>query len=698
MEKQQVLLQRRELPPSIAAGLEDQSKRDLWNDVAQSEYGLPTESWREHIARRQHYDSVFARLADGEIASINDLITLNLDIKKFLYDVIAKCDEPKLVLAFWRAIQNVSILDPTCGSGAFLFAALNVLEPIYVSCIEAMEGFLDATERNRSGHNRDSISDIQVVLDQIAAHTNQRYFILKSIVVSNLYGVDIMKEAVEICKLRLFLKLVAQLESFDRIEPLPDIDFNIRPGNTVVGFASLEHLKRAFSTDMVRQQVLPKLLQRASSADHAFRRFQNTQLEQTIDGDSFIDAKMRVKDSLYDLQNDLDRYLAMEYGIALERPDSCEVWRETHLPFHWFVEFHEIMCDGGFDVIIGNPPYIATKKVRRSYNVKDFECSECTDVYAWILERTQNLLKIGGRTGMIVPLSIGFSGDFDQCRKLLIEGYSINWFSSFGRIPAALFSFDVRVRNTIHLGFKGEGTKTNFTSRLHRWFDISRRYLFDQIRYTEFKPKLWEGRIAKLNSSKLSNIFAKLLSSSTVRLGMQTSTRPTEYVLHFKKTAYNWLNFCRHLPPCYDEHGNSIPQTKFGQIYFSSKEALELAMLLGNGKLMLVYWFIVADDFDVTRWNFAEFPIDFSQLHPRHRENLLQLPAKLEEAMLANVQFKLNAKKQVGNYNLAKCRHITDQSDKIFLKALGISDAWESIELYCTQNVRTDFTSTHEDD
>lgn len=55
--------------------------------------------------------------------------------------------------------------------------------------------------------------------------------------IGNLYGVDIMEEAVEICKLRLFLKLVAQLESYDQIEPLPDIDFNIRPGNTLVGFS-----------------------------------------------------------------------------------------------------------------------------------------------------------------------------------------------------------------------------------------------------------------------------------------------------------------------------------------------------------------------------------------------------------------------------------------------------------------------------
>ena len=56
-----------------------------------------------------------------------------------------------------------------------------------------------------------------------------------------------MEEAVEICKLRLFLKLVAQLETYDQIEPLPDIDFNIRPGNTLVGFTSLDAVRQAMT-------------------------------------------------------------------------------------------------------------------------------------------------------------------------------------------------------------------------------------------------------------------------------------------------------------------------------------------------------------------------------------------------------------------------------------------------------------------
>ena len=560
IQERRDLAQRRELPPDIAAGLEDVSKRGKWNSVARPDYGLPTETWREHVARRLRHDDVHARLASGEIVSIDDMVTYNLDIEKFTQDVIAASEGPELVRAFWRAISSISILDPTCGSGAFLFAALNILEPTYVTCLESMQGFLDDLERTERKHHRDTMTDFREILDGVAEHASQRYFILKSIIVCNLYGVDIMKEAAEICKLRLFLKLVAQLDSYHQIEPLPDIDFNVRAGNTVVGFATLDHVKRALGGSMFLHHALPSLTTRANSADEAFRHFRKAQTAHSIDGTAVVDAKAALRDRLDDLRTELDIYLAAEYGIAVEKPRPYAAWRQTHLPFHWFVEFHEIMHRGGFDVIIGNPPYITTTKVRRSYNVKDFNCSDCTDIYAWILERSQNLLRHDGRTGMIVPLSIGFSGDFDTCRRLLIEGYSQNWFSSFGRIPSALFSFDIRVRNTIHLGHKGTGDNVHFTTRLHRWFEVARPHLFDQIQYTAFQPELWGGRIPKINSSTISDIFAKLHRFTSSRLGTHMSPRPTGYVLHFKKTAYNWLNFCRKLPPCYDNRGRPADQ------------------------------------------------------------------------------------------------------------------------------------------
>src|SRR5271165_3644471 len=74
-----------------------------------------------------------------------------------------------------------------------------------------------------------------------------------------IYGVDIMEEATEICKLRLFLKLVAQVNEGDRIEPLPDIDFNIRPGNALIGFATEGELERASVTEFDFENNVPRI-------------------------------------------------------------------------------------------------------------------------------------------------------------------------------------------------------------------------------------------------------------------------------------------------------------------------------------------------------------------------------------------------------------------------------------------------------
>ncbi|MGB7621908.1 MAG: DNA methyltransferase, partial [Terriglobia bacterium] len=226
----------RKLPDEIADGLDDVSKRTKWNRPAPTDYALPTEIWREVVSRRRRYEEVRHKLSSGAVRNINDLITLNLDIRQFAQDAVESSEGPELLRAFWHAIQHVTVLDPTCGSGAFLFAALNILEPLYEACLGRMEAFVEDLDRSGEKHRPEQFSDFRNVLYRVEGHPNRRYFIFKNIILNNLFGVDIMEEAVEICKLRLFLKLAAQVEPDVTkenlgIEPLPDIDFNIRAGN-----------------------------------------------------------------------------------------------------------------------------------------------------------------------------------------------------------------------------------------------------------------------------------------------------------------------------------------------------------------------------------------------------------------------------------------------------------------------------------
>ena len=150
MHEHKELEGKRELPREIAVGTKNVGKREGWNQPAPLEYGLPTESWREHVDRRNRYEEVRAKLVAGEVRSMEDLVTYNLDIEKFARDVIRHSEGPELVRAFWRALGEVSVLDPTCGSGAFLFAALNLLGLLYTACLEAMRGFVGDLERAQS--------------------------------------------------------------------------------------------------------------------------------------------------------------------------------------------------------------------------------------------------------------------------------------------------------------------------------------------------------------------------------------------------------------------------------------------------------------------------------------------------------------------------------------------------------------------
>ena len=317
------------LPGEIAAGVNVVSKREGWNRPADDEYALPTETWREHVSRRQRCEDLRRKLSAGEIHEINDLVTLNLNIRQFAQDAVEHAEGPELVRAFYVAIKDISVLDPTCGSGAFLFAALNVLEPLYEACLERMQRFVD---EDASGER---YTDFRRVLSEMGHHLSQRYFILKSVMVNNLYGVDIMEEAVEIARLRLFLKLMAQVEYESQIEPLPDLDFNLRVGNTLVGFATLEEVQEALTSKLDFENSQERIQATASDADDAFQIFRWMQIEEPVDSEELREAKADVREKLGELNDELDRYLASAYGVDSTDAQAFETWRESHRPFHW---------------------------------------------------------------------------------------------------------------------------------------------------------------------------------------------------------------------------------------------------------------------------------------------------------------------------------------------------------------------------
>ena len=268
------------IPENIAIGL-DTTKPNLldrrkdWNTRTPEPFALPTEIWRETIERLQRCEGIIGKISRGEIHEVNDFITYNLDIRRFVQDLLEQTEDHLLVAHFYHALQQVTILDPTCGSGAFLFAALNILEPLYETCISRMEDF----HRQNTNLFKDELAEISQKY-----RSNIQYFIYKSIILRNLYGVDIMAEAVEIAKLRLFLKMVAVVEADRRapnlgLDPLPDIDFNIRCGNTLVGYSTEDEIVHGSSADIFTQREFrEKVETEMTKVARAFDMFRQIQL------------------------------------------------------------------------------------------------------------------------------------------------------------------------------------------------------------------------------------------------------------------------------------------------------------------------------------------------------------------------------------------------------------------------------------
>lgn len=498
------------LPPEIEAGITDVSKRTGWNKTAASEYALPTEIWREVVARRQRYEEVKTKMLQGELQSINDLIAYNLDIRQFAQDVIENSEGPELLRAFYHAIEKVTVLDPTCGSGAFLFAALNILEPLYEACLDRMQVFLDELELSKEKSRSDKYGDFKKILKRVEEHPNSKYFIYKSIIVNNLYGVDIMEEAIEICKLRLFLKLVAQVEDANRIEPLPDIDFNIRAGNTLVGFATYEELKQALQSDLISLQSLPAIEEKAEDVDALFKMFHRQQTE--LGGEVTVGDKEELRKHLKILEDELNAHLANEYGVDPKKKAAYEKWLKSHQPFHWFIEFYGILKDGGFDVIIGNPPYLEFREV--DYTLKNYEAIDTAAIHAICIERSASLLHKNGCMSMIVPLSLVSTQRLKTVQNIL-ERNHITWYANFAWRPSKLF--DTVNRALTIFTVTPAKTSVAFSTGYLKWTSEIRNTLMPLLAYNEVPTSRTAFWVPKLSSRVELTVLNKMFNCTPIR-------------------------------------------------------------------------------------------------------------------------------------------------------------------------------------
>lgn len=661
-----------ELPDYVRTGMNDPNARmsDNRYNLQQAQSGDPlrlvTETWREYVYRRNRCLEVRKKLHKGEVHQINDLITLNLDIWQLARDAIINAEGPELLRAFWQAIEKVTVLDPTCGSGAFLFAALRILETLYSDCLERMERFIEDLEAKP--HHPEQYGDFKKVLAQIAKHPNDRYFILKSIIINNLFGVDIMEEAIEICKLRLFLKLVAQVEAVEQIEPLPDIDFNIRAGNTLVGFASLEQVKKSMEGDWIRLQSLPRIEEDAEMVERAFRQFR---AQQTVHGGKIThNDKLELRKRLAKLDDELDRYLAGDYGINVKNQKEFEAWKISHQPFHWFVEYYGIMNTGGFDVVIGNPPYVVFSETKVGYKLKPdaFKTFECKNLYGYVFEQSLAIASQQASVGLIVQLTALSAEKMTSLQDILLNRGQL-FCLAFPRRPESMFD-GVEMPVVIQLSLPGDSRL--LTSRISRFYTDERPCAVDTIALHEHAFKMHGHRIAKLGNHTSASAFTRVIRHKTTFEHITVSR--SEHLLYYQEACRYWAKASKGYP-YFKRNGKAMPPPHGRILPVLSESACAFAACLMNSSLFYWWYSTLSDCEHINDSLVRRMPIPDDWECEKWFNLWMELSKSLKNnAMPKSITTRQGHKIEYLEMNAALSKPIIDQIDRALAKHYGFTE------------------------
>jgi hypothetical protein len=639
---------------------------------------LPTETWREYVERRSRCLDVREKLANGEVKSADDLITLNLDIRQFMQDVIDTCAGPDLLRAIWQAIvgrvpekssekfrHGITILDPTCGSGAFLFAALNVLEPLYEGCLDRMEGFVEDAKKL----GKPVEADFSKVLDEVGRHPSRRYFIFKNIILHNLFGVDIMAEAVEICKLRLFLKLVSQVDVDRELEPLPDIDFNIRAGNTLVGYATEAQFDAAntLASDQSHRDEI-----KASTADLAdlFDRFRE---QQTVRGGKVTsEDKHRLRDKLKGLGLELDRYLAGDYGVNPDSARAFVTWRDSHQPFHWFAEFYGVIREGGFDVVIGNPPYVVNSAQKISYDLSrsGLNTLAAGNLYAYVFERSAQVTKKEAPISLIVQLTAISSGRMQALQDLLVSR-GLLLVLPYPRRPESMF--DGVEMPVVILSSYPSVSHALVTTRVGRMYGQERNHCLQTHATVAHSIRLHGHRVGKLHSTIEKSIIGKVFAAkhSTRHL----VARGGDHVVFYQEACRYWLKAQAGLP--YFARNGEEMQPPHGRVFSAtSGNAAAFWGCLLNSSLFYWYYSLFSDCEHVNDDLVKTIPI------PTHWESSKwsELSEHLSLSLTSHATRKTIRTKQghiieYDEMKASRAKSLIDEIDLELGKLFGLSDA-----------------------
>ncbi|EBI2410457.1 class I SAM-dependent DNA methyltransferase, partial [Campylobacter coli] len=430
-------------------------------------------------------------------------------------------------------LNSIKICDPAVGSGHFLVSALNVMLSIYDELNLFDEEFYLEVQNDEiliTGRKGEFIEYKRPKTPKDKAHLIQQelFHTKKDIIENNLFGVDINPNSCEITKLRLWIELLKHsfYQSFDDgnyhdLKTLPNIDINIKCGNSLVSYfetgKSLSHYpnikermgkykrivkdyKEGFYTDKSRiNQEIKNLkisFKNFCFADKFKKEMKsfNDKCEKyskkygnflAVDDENlkfFVSANL----TLFDFD---EKEAAKEFANLKKEYDSIFNLESNH-PFEWRFEFPEILDDDGnfkgFDLIIGNPPYIRQEELKelKSHLAKNYKVYKGTsDIYTYFYELGFNVLKDrGGVLSYITSNKYTRAGYGEALREFLLKNVKFLEYTDLNGIKV----FDSATVDTSILCFEKSKSKDNKFKYLSLSNEILKTCAYDIGLYKDF--------------------------------------------------------------------------------------------------------------------------------------------------------------------------------------------------------------------
>ena len=379
--------------------------------------------------------------------------------------------------------------------------------------------------------------------------------------------------------------------------------------------------------------------------------------------------KQALRDRLRSLDDELDRHLAREYGVEPSKPAAYDAWRTSHQPFHWFVEFYGIMSKGGFDVVIGNPPYLEFREV--DYKMHGFACLDTGAIHALCIERSVALIGKLGCMSMIVPLALPSTQRMKAVQDILEVGTRNVWYANFAWRPAKLFDTVNRALTifTVTPSARPQSYSTNY----QKWTSDCREELFDLMGFAwvpRNRPSFW---VPKIGTPLEHSVLEKLTSATT---SVANFMGKTDHRIFYRTTGGLYWKVFTDFAPAFKvngQRGSSSRETSFSVSHRKQVQPL-IASLSSD---IFWWWYTITSNLrDLNPVDVRGFPIPKSVLaNPEvSRLGKLYLEDIAKNSSMLVRQQKQTGKTETQSFEVKRSKPIIDKIDRVLAEHYGFTE------------------------